>query len=222
MPVELVFMHGWGLTPGFWDALGKKLWQFRQSCIDLGFFPPRPLASVPQPITRNDTRYILIGHSYGFIDGLARRADWSGWVAINSFPRFVRTDAGDGCVAEADFRAMRLRLQSDPEKTLQDFYDMIGAARPEGAPNVEKLSEGLERLQSADASATLASLDVPGLILAGGKDPLVPMKASEALAYATRQGSMLVHPDGGHLLPQSDPGWCASAITDFLARFGET
>jgi pimeloyl-[acyl-carrier protein] methyl ester esterase len=215
MPIKLVFIPGWGLDAHFWDALSELLSQFPQVRVDLGFF------GALSEERENSQPCILIGHSLGFFHGLKERQDWRGWIAINGFLRFTETGAKTGCVTQASLRAMRRRLQSDPSKTIQDFCRLIGTPVPDGMPNFERLREGLDELSQYDIEDILTEFNVPGLVLAGCNDPLVPLPASEALGRLAGHGGLRFHEKAGHLLPQTEPSWCARQITNFLAtNFG--
>jgi len=218
MTAELVFIHGWGFDARFWDALGACLPQFRQTRIDLGFFDAgsAALAEGVRNALLSRGKKILIGHSLGFACGIRHQQKWSGWIAINGFSRFVRTPILPGCVTAATLRDMRMRLKADPGACLQDFYRLIGAGPVDGTFNSERLREGLDELRSTDIEDKVAALDVPGLVLAGRKDPLVPLEVSERLGKYVREGALVVHNEGGHLLAQTDPGWCAEAIANFV------
>src|SRR6202034_118466 len=98
------------------------------------------------------------------------------------------TPSQAGCVSATALRDMRMRLHANPANTLKDFYRLIGAVLPAGTPNPEHLRKGLDELRDGDIAGILASLDVPGLALAGGKDPLVPLAASEELGGFARYG----------------------------------
>jgi pimeloyl-[acyl-carrier protein] methyl ester esterase len=219
MAAELVFVHGWGFDARFWDTLGGYLPQFRQTRIDLGFFDAgsAALAERVRNASLSRGKKILIGHSLGFACGIRHRQKWSGWIAINSFSRFVRTPILPGCVTAATLRDMRMRLKADPGTCLQDFYRFIGGMPVGGALNAERLREGLDELRSTAIEDKIAALDVPGLVLAGRKDPLVPLEVSEKLGTYAKEGAPVVHNRAGHLLAQTDPVWCAEKITDFVA-----
>lgn len=192
---DLVFYHGWGLDDSFWNDLRALLPTFPQT-----------------------SKRILIGHSLGFVQGLQQRQDWNGWIAINSFTRFIKTESTGGCVPAAILRAMTLRLAIEPEKTLQDFYKLIAARPPQHTPPMGDLREGLQALRDSNVLDFLASLNTPGLILVSRHDPLVPVTASEALGNAAQSSTLQWHETDGHVLPQSDPSWCAEAITKYVCE----
>jgi pimeloyl-[acyl-carrier protein] methyl ester esterase len=212
MPVELVFIHGWGFEAGFWDKLAERLGAYPQRRIDLGFFG-KP--SVWHPA--DGANRIVVGHSLGFIYGMTQFENWKGWIAINGFARFVTTPTRPGCVPAAALRDMRRRLLADPAKTLSDFYQSIGADTVRGGANAARLRDGLDLLRDCDLGDVLAATEVPGLVLAARNDPLVPLAAGEHLARFARPHRLALHETGGHLLPQTDPAWCARMIAEFVA-----
>jgi pimeloyl-[acyl-carrier protein] methyl ester esterase len=208
--MQLVFIHGWGFEARFWDALAALLPGYKYRRIDLGFF-----GEAADDI-HDGAPSILVGHSLGFLYGINRYKNWAGWIAINSFSRFVATDSKAGCVNTAALRTMRKKLPNDPQDTLAEFYALIGAtASPaKAAPRVERLCEGLDELRDSDIGGALAAAAKPGLALAARNDPLVPVAASEALQVP--HARLYWHPDGGHLLPQSAAPWCAEKMTGFM------
>ena len=203
--MQLVFIHGWGLDSTFWGPLADLLKDYPQRCIERGYCGA-PVSEIGE--TKNS---VLIGHSLGFMYG-AEQKSWAGWVAINSFARFVQGPDGNGCTPTAALRDLRIKLANDPRAMLKDFHTYIVAAAPQGEPNAGRLREGLDELRDGDIEPPA----VPGLILASENDPLVPAKASEALAARAKNAQLIWHPTGGHVLPQADPAWCAQHIKAYL------
>lgn len=207
--MKLTFIHGWGFDARFWNALSELLPQYEQQRVDLGFF------GAPTPVLSGEPG-ILVGHSLGFVHGLKLRQDWRGWIAINSFARFVRTATQPGCVEAAELRELRMRMTTDPASALQRTYEKLEAHPPAGTPDIPRLLVGLDELRDCDVSDILENIDVPGLVLAGREDHLVPPKTSLALCGHAPHGSVTWHETGGHMLPARDPVWCAKAIESFL------
>ncbi|MFY9287134.1 MAG: alpha/beta hydrolase [Alphaproteobacteria bacterium] len=206
--MKLVFIHGWGLDASFWDGAAPLLKDYAQHRVDRGFFGNVvPWEEDPEPS-------ILIGHSLGFMYGIQKKKDWCGWVAINSFPRFI-TSEKPGCTSPAELRDIKKRLDKDPQQTLADFHKYIQAKPPTLRPDIPKLRSALDELRDGDIESDLIQLNKPGVVLASRNDVLVPIATSESLAHNQTHHW---HETGGHILPQSNPVWCADAIKDFLNR----
>lgn len=208
--MQLVFIHGWGFTPDFWNPLSELLPEFSQRRVDLGFYG-RPSEGIS-----SGEEAILIGHSLGFVHGIAENVNWKAWIAINSFPRFIKQEEKEGCVAATELQQIKMGLSFMGKMALQRFYSLIEASVPEGAPHLEQLKNGLDELRDCDVEGKIKELNVPGLVLASHNDPLVPLATSEALGRMTRKCAILCHETGGHILPLRDPAWCAEMIKDFI------
>jgi pimeloyl-[acyl-carrier protein] methyl ester esterase len=133
----------------------------------------------------------------------------------------VHEDGKPGCVTAAQLREIKFGLTFAPAMALQRFYGVIGAAAPDGSPDIGRLQAGLDELRDGDATAALEILDAPGLVLASHNDPLVPVVASETLGGMARKDGIIWHETGGHLLPLNDPAWCAEAIRGFMLNFSD-
>lgn len=204
--MRLVFAHGWAFDRAVWRELRPLLSDYVCVEVELGFL------GAEREIPKLDSGDVLVGHSLGFVWGLNRWKHLRAWVAINGFARFV----GD-CVTETTLRVIRRALKRDAERTVVDFYRLLGLPDMPDALNAEALREGLDWLSAMDATADLASAGAPGLVLAGENDPLVPVEATRALASAGAAFRRVVwHAEAGHMLPLRDPAWCADNIRKFL------
>lgn len=88
MHLGLVFFHGWGLSPAFWQPLATRLAQYPQVFADAGYFgtPPSPTLTPHLPPGH---RWVGIGHSLGFARALQAPPD-DGWAALVSVAGFAR------------------------------------------------------------------------------------------------------------------------------------
>jgi pimeloyl-[acyl-carrier protein] methyl ester esterase len=211
--MRLAFIHGWGLAPPFWDLLAERLTDYPQVRIDLGFYGEAS-PNIAYFLAGNEPT-VLVGHSLGFVHGLDLSYPWTGWIAINSFTRFIASSAGDGCVPSLVLREMRQRFAADPTETLGRFCAMIGVEYDRRPFDRERLLKGLDRLRDADVTEKLASLLAPGLVLASQHDPLVPVAATDVLGEFASDG-VAWNENGGHILPYKEPDWCAQKIASFL------
>lgn len=204
--MKLVFIHGWALSPAIWDGICALLPDIPQMRVDLGFFDKATEISA-------DDDCILVGHSLGFVHGLRHKKNWRGWIAINSFPRFIKNTDLAGCTSEAELRDIALRLKKNPQQCVADFLNFIGAPANNLAPNAETLRAALETLRDADVADIAASL--PGLVIASFHDRLVPLATSQALAKGKE---FVLRKSDSHILPLTEPTFCAMAMRQFLEQ----
>lgn len=208
--MHLVFVHGWAFEAPFWDALAVLLPEFSQQRLDLGFFG-NPSMHMERPPEES----VLIGHSMGFMYGLKQSSSWKAWVSINGFSHFLDKPDQRGCVSPSSLRDLRIRLKTDAPKALAGFYKMIGSSVNLKSVDEERLLWGLNVLRDDECDTDLTIKRQPGLILATRQDPLVPATMSEAME---RYGELIWHESGSHVLPQSDPEFCAHHLAGFIKR----
>ena len=68
----------------------------------------------------------------------------------------------------------------------------------------------------ADASSTLASIDLPTLVIAGQEDPLIPLEESRQMANAIPGAQLTVIPEAGHLTPIEQPIATGRVVAEFI------
>ena len=93
---------------------------------------------------------------------------------------------------------------------VRDFLALCGGGEPADDLNPDRLRDGLNWLLGWDGRAVLDGEKVH--VLAGRNDPIVPV-AMTAAAFA---GHSIHWHGGGHLLPLTDPKWCADRIRECL------
>ncbi|HEX2506279.1 MAG TPA: alpha/beta hydrolase [Gaiellaceae bacterium] len=96
-------------------------------------------------------------------------------------------------------RARELALGRDPD----DLVAMVEAIR-----------------DRADSSGTVATIDVPALVVVGEEDALVPLADAGGLANALPGGRLRVIPGAGHLAPLERPESFAAVVSAFLDEVG--
>ncbi len=207
----LLFVHGWGFDGSIWTGLRRQLGEFASAAVDLGYFGtpqnPRPQGPV-----------VAIGHSLGSLLLLRKPPlDCRALIAINGFDRFT---ASSGC-AGVDPRVigrMVSRFESAPDQVLDEFRNRCGADESPQASNTRLLDQHLRLLGEADERGRSANWTRPMLTLQADDDPILPpeLRADAFAAAASRRQH--TRPDGGHLLPVTQPGWCAEQIRKFLSE----
>lgn len=210
----LWFVHGWGFDSALWSALATRLAGHRAVLADLGYFGAEALAPPTAP-------FIAVAHSFGTMRVL-RDAPLacSGLIALNGFDGFVAR-AGRPGVAPRVLDRMIARFEEAPRAALADFRARCGTDAPFPAPDIKRLSRDLLALRDMDCAPDAARWSMPILSLQGGHDPILPAPMREAVFAATAHVERATHPAAGHLLPVTEPEWCASQIAGFVERCHE-
>ena len=203
--MTLVFIHGWAFDGGFWDPLRAELDGLPSAVIDLGFRGEDPR------IPKLEGPLVAIGHSLGFMWLLHERPfAWTKLISINGFPRFVEGDGFASGLPVSAVEGMITELERNPSGMVRDFLAFCGGGELPDDLNTDRLRDGLHWLLRWDGRAVMAEESVQAL--AGRSDPIVP-DTMTADAFA---GHPIHWHDGGHLLPITDPKWCAERIRECL------
>lgn len=220
--MNYLLAHGWGLPAHSLQPLADALQQGASSvhcaALDLGFFG-EPLI----PTIADERPWMLVGHSYGFYYLLQHaRQHWphiniAGWVSVCGFTHFMRntTELNKVGTPRRALEAMRARLQTDPQATLQDFYQRCGLANDLAVPHhdeVNQLSAHLALLQNAQTTLPMQ----PVLALAGERDEIVVPELSRA-CFAPSPTVQVQWFDATHALPRTHATACAQAIQAWSA-----
>lgn len=213
MAHRLIYVHGWGLTADLWNPLRQRLGVMDDFAVDLGF-----QGGLRERIPYPAMPYVAVGHSLGLLWLLSNYPDhpWQGLISINGFSCFSkRNDFTDGWPAKVLTRMMA-GLDKDPKTIYRDFMSRAGLKNPQTDHlDVERLKIGLQSLIADDGRAVLLGFQRPVLALAGGADQIVP----EAMSRACFDDDILAVLDNGdHMLPISNPDWCADHIKPFLTQ----
>lgn len=204
--MKLVLVHGWGFHSGVWDNLIPHLEGHELFLIDLGFMRGGPRAAHEMPAGS-----LCIGHSFGVM-----------WL-LKHGPRPMRglvSIAGFDClhkyVPRDVLESMREGMRRDPQAQMQNFWKNAGFAEhaPKGELDGGGLRGGLDWISTWDAGEELKNLGAPVLALASMDDRVVREDASAAIWGG---GAAALHwlDKGGHLLPLTQPEWCAAHINRF-------
>lgn len=121
---------------------------------------------------------------------------------------------GSSAVAEAMLPGMlgKTSRRKGPELA-NAVHRMISAAPVAGV--VGALEAMMDRL---DSTATLATIDVPALVVAGEEDTLIPAEESRAMHNAIRGSTLEVIHGAGHLSNLERPAAFNHVVSEFLAR----
>jgi len=219
----LALLHGWGMNLRLFDGLRAGLEpHYAVTAVDLpghgrsawtpGRSPAQQLESLAAALPQDA---LLVGWSLGgqlalqLAAGRALRV--RALVLIATTPRFVRgPDWPHGLPAEV-LERFAAQLQSDPQRTLEEFLELQvrGSAEPaavlaelrqavqtRAAPPA--LAAGLAMLRDNDLRELARGLTVPTLVIAGQYDRVTPPSAARALSELMPHAQCLALPRAGH------------------------
>ncbi len=104
------------------------------------------------------------------------------------------------------------------ETTVRTRPDRVEAARAlmtrMSVQGIAAALSGMARRQ--DSTATLATIDVPALLIAGEEDTLTPLSEAELMRSGIRNSRLEVVPRAGHYAALEQPEYWAKAVRGFL------
>jgi len=209
---RIVLLHGWGYDASLLDAVHTLLPRHLDvTTLDLRFYGNGKIGS-------GGTANLAVGHSLGALWWLTQAPNaWQRLLCINGFPRFTEADGYAPAVAPRVLARMRTQFTRDPVAVLADFHARCGGHAPRTPPNIEGLDAGLGWLAEYDGRAALAARRADVFALAGSEDPIVP-RAMSSMAFASLPAGHLEFSDApGHLLPLTQPEFCAQRIESLAA-----
>lgn len=152
-------------------------------------------------------------------------------VLVSSTPCFVQ-QTGWSCAMAADtLAAFSAALQQDRLTTLRRFLALqargsererellVGLRRllqSRREPDLAAMQSGLDMLRDIDLRADLPKISQPALVIAGDRDTLTPLSASQYMATKLPVARMAAIEGAAHASFSSHPGLFVKHVTDFL------
>lgn len=246
-PTPVLFIHGWIGSGAVWQDVVKtlpkdKFTLFLPDQRGTGFSsqPEKPedytldrMAEDMVALITNESdferKWIIVGHSMGALVAqrlagiYARRI--AGLVLIAPIPMTGADlsqdlhDSLDRVLANKELAPEVLGglFAETPDEEVQDlmFDDMEGTAEVA----VKALCEMWK--QGGDESR-LRRIKAPALVIAGGKDPIVPPeRAREKVATPLKDAELTTYDDVGHMIVYEAPDRLAADIRSFAEKLGE-
>jgi 3-oxoadipate enol-lactonase len=241
--VPLLFVHGFPLSRGAWqNQLNALRSSYRVVAPDLRGFGESQAGTGPvtmaqyaddlhallQQLTTGPV--VLIGHSMG---------GYVSFAFLRQYPKLVRglvlvgTRAGkDTPEAAAGRRATAEKVQANgvavvietmaPKMLAADNQDRAMAEQVRGfmAPSKPAGVSGalLGMAERPDATAELARISVPTLVITGADDALISPTESEKLAQAIPGSQLNIIPHAGHLVAFEQPDRFNHVLEEWLDR----
>jgi pimeloyl-[acyl-carrier protein] methyl ester esterase len=243
-PVAL--LHGWALHAGVFAPLVASLaTAHRVHAVDLpghgGSAPLQPwtldavVRSLEQTFAGEEAPIDVVGWSLGAIVAMAwayahpvrvRRL-----VLVAATPKFVADATWPHAMAPQTLRRFADELSVAYRATLQRFLSLQvkdsdegratlaklrGQLFARGEPDAGVLHGALDALAASDVRDIVPLLRVPVLIIAGDRDTLAPLAASQWLAAALPAARLVTMEGAGHAPFLSHARECEAAINGFL------
>jgi 3-oxoadipate enol-lactonase len=240
--LPLVFLHGFPLNRTVWDPqVGALVADCRCIPIDLRGFGDT-LASEPYSMDRYaddvagvlDTlqieRAVVVGHSMGGYVAFAlwrrHRARVRALVLANTraTPDTIETierrrtmietamEQGSSAVANMEIAGLMGKTSRDRRPDVYDAMHRMMAQAP-----VEGIIGALEAMiERPDSTPTLATLDVPTLIIAGDEDVIISPRDARTLQAAIPGSRMEILKQSGHLSNVERPAAFNTVVSEFV------
>ena len=240
----LVMLHGWAMHGGIFEPLCARLensFTLHQADLpghgaSIGSATALTLDAVACEVASRTPAAVWLGWSLGGLVALhaaqALPAAVRGLAMVCAGPRFVRGDDWPQGMDASVFAGFANDLARDYRATIDRFVlleaqgsdhvrDDIRLLRQQvfawGAPDRDRLRDGLDLLQQSDLRAGLPSLAMPSLWLAGRRDRLVSPATMLAAAALAPDASFVQIEHGGHAPFLSHAADVASALVAFSA-----
>lgn len=114
---------------------------------------------------------------------------------------------------------LKTKLMAPDTYTRQpDLVDTV-KAMTESTPLEGVVGDLLGMRERPDSLATLATFELPALILHGAEDQIIPVSEAEEMQAALTNSRLEIIPEAGHLLNLEQPQAFNSAVRKFLEQF---
>ncbi|WP_051908777.1 alpha/beta fold hydrolase [Candidatus Odyssella acanthamoebae] len=201
--MKLICWHGWGYDNTFFAPLMKILTDVDIICVNEGYFGAPYI-----PPVANDVA-IGIGHSQGFSRLIQTFPNLQGYVSLNGFTQFMRSQNFPNGTPKAMLGAMIQQYQRHPDVVLQTFYERTGHPHL-GAPlhrNDELLRQNLTALRSLSIKLP----EAPILAIAGTDDLITPVTLQQDCF-----SKLHLIENANHSLLPTHATVCATLIRSFI------
>ncbi len=144
-------------------------------------------------------------------------------VLIASTARFCADTDWPGMPA-ANLRALQRQLARAPGDALRGFHRLCAGEQAAASLIDERtaasqaldLPPGLRALAELDLRPQISSIDLQILLLHGAHDRVIPPAAAHALSARLPNARLREHPEAGHDLPLTHPGWIAAHLHEMI------
>lgn len=243
--VPLLLIHGWGMHGGMWRDMAEKLARhFHVYAVDLPGHghsrgQNRQEGSLDEIVDELSAQFTGPLAVCGWSLGGQIAVRWSmrhpqqvsHLVLVASTPCFVRLDDWKYALSVEILEEFATNLQQNYSQTLKRFLslqmrgsdqerEILAVLRDglfsRGEPDLDALQSGLEILRCSDLRGALPELKQATLVVAGERDTLIPLQASQYLASRIPRGRLAMIKGAAHAPFLSHPDEFVEYISNFL------
>lgn len=237
----ILLVHGFPMSSQIWSKFGRRLTpSFRVITIDLPGFGDSPL--LPAPFSLEDVaaavleklealgirKMVAVGHSLGGYVTLAMVAKnpglFAGFALLHST---AKADSEEKKVSRT--RTIEFINKNGAHAFTGNFImPLLADSNHPDVPFVREMNIRAEApaltgytaamRDRPDRTALLADFPRPVLLIAGAKDPGIPLADMRAQAALTRMGSLHILEDQAHMSLIEDVPTSSSLVYDFALR----
>lgn len=243
---DVVLLHGWGMHGGLWGEFKEILANdLTIHVIDLpGFGFSKNIKSeftledtseiVEGYIKELNKPVVVIGWSLGGLITLnllkRKKVNIEKVVFIAATPSFTKKTGWSDAMEQSVFDAFSKDLENDYRKTLKRFLSLQTRGSDlsketlrelnknldeRGEPDIKALKFGLDTLSESDLRGE-DNYEIPGMIILGEKDTLVPPQVKSEFEKIFPNLEQLILKKAGHAPFLSSPEICAEKIKNFI------
>jgi pimeloyl-[acyl-carrier protein] methyl ester esterase len=155
------------------------------------------------------SRLVTVASTPSFV----RRAGWNHALSVEILQEFADNLQHHYALTLKRFLALQVRGGEQEREWLTILRDTLFSR---GEPDLAALQSGLEILRNCDLCSALPGINQPMLVLAGERDTLIPLQASQYLASNTPNGRLAVIGGAAHAPFLSHPDEFVRHVVNFL------
>jgi pimeloyl-[acyl-carrier protein] methyl ester esterase len=154
-------------------------------------------------------RLVIVASTPCFV----RLVDWKHALSVEILEEFAVNLQQNYALTLKRFLALQVRGSEQEREILAELRDRIFRR---GEPDLGALQSGLDALRGSDLRGELPEIKQPALVLAGERDTLIPLQASQYLASNTPNGRLAVIGGAAHAPFLSHPDEFVRHVVNFL------
>jgi len=157
------------------------------------------------------SRLVLVASTPCFV----RLDDWKFALSVEILEEFAANLRQNYALTLRRFLSLQMRGSEQEREILAVMRDGLLSR---GEPELDALQSGLEILRSSDLRGALPELKQAALVLAGERDTLIPLQATEFLATGISSGRLAIIKGAAHAPFLTHPGEFLEQVVNFMGE----